>query len=300
MYRLMKTRNILSVCCVALLTLPALASCLHQDGVKMGYTDRPTFLKDSERWGKVVVDTLSNVSDVQVIVNADMNADVYYEQSNETCVVVEANEKVRQEHKVYVKGETLTVKPVKGQQKNLNTLRHPSIVVRVYSPAIRKVVASGMGDVKAKSPVSLPTGLRIESTGTGDVEFHNVTCEGILDAESSGTGDIELESVTATSARVVTEGTGDIDIDNLTCADDVKTESSGTGEVSMTVTCKNLIAITSGTGDVELHVDCDQVDASAIGTGDLELSGKTKRLIKEKSGLSNIRSKELKVKDVEY
>lgn len=294
----MKTRNFLSVCCVAMLTLPALASCMHHDGIKVTRSNRPDFLKDSERWGRVVVDTIKNVSDVQVIENADANADVYYEQAAEVLVVVEANEKVRKEHKVSVDGTTLTVKPAKKGEA-ISTMR-PSIVVRVYSPAIHKIVASGTGDVKAKKSVSLPSGLVIETTGTGDVEFNKLTCQGTLNAKSSGTGDIELETVTAPSAIVITEGTGDIEIDDLTCTGDVRAESSGTGDVNLKVKCQNLVASTSGTGDVELEVNCNQVEASATGSGDLELSGKTQRLVKEKSGLSNIRSKELKVQEVAY
>lgn len=294
----MKTSKAILVCSAALSTMTALTSCLHQDDIKISLSDRPDYLQDSERWGRVVVDTLANVNDVQVIKHEDANADIYYEQAAETRVVVEANEKVRKDHSVSVKGTTLIVKSAK-QDQSISSMR-PSIVVRVYSPAIHSIIMTGSGDVKVKKPLSLPTGLKIDNTGTGDVELHDLTCKGYLKVEVSGTSDVEMETVQASSARITTQGTGDIDIESLTCTGDVKIVSSGTGDVSMRVACQNLVAATVGTGDVNLDVDCNQVEASATGTGDLELKGKAKRLIKEENGLGNIRSKKLEVKAVEY
>jgi len=294
----MKTQNILTLCCAALLTLPTLTACMNPSGVKVSQSDRPDFLKDSKRWGRVVIDTLSNLTDVQVIEHKDANADIYYVQSDEVHVVIEANENVRKDHNVFVKDSTLILQPSKSEQPT-SSMR-PSIVVRVYSPALSRISLDGTGDMKAKNSVSLPAGLKIESTGIGDVEFCNLTCQGVLNVETTGTGDVEMNTVKASSARLITLGTGDIDIDDLTCTGNVTAESTGTGDVSMQVTCQNLVATTTGIGDIELDVDCNQVEATATGSGDLELRGNTQRLIKEKSGLSNIRSKKLKVKSVEY
>jgi len=47
-------------------------------------------------------------------------------------------------------------------------------------------------------------------------------------------------------------------------------------------------------------VDCDILKATARGTGYIELSGKAKRLDKHESGLSEIHSRKLSVKDVRY
>lgn len=286
----MKKKNFLAVSLAATVTLTTICSCI----VKTNDDNDPSFLKDSDRWGAVVTDSLSGISALTAIDNADANADVHYEQGPQLRVEIEANEKVRADHRVYMDGSTLVLKPARDNIQG----NRPTIVVRVTSPSLRSITTSGTGDVKLKLPVNFDNDLDITSSGTGDVEVHALTLTGKLQAETSGTGDVEIGSATCASARLTSSGTGDVDIENLACEGDVSAETSGTGDIDLHVRCNDLFAEASGTGDIDIDVDCNEVRAEASGTGDIELSGKAKRLVKDRSGLSHIRSKELKVKDV--
>lgn len=297
----MKTKNILAACALSLTALTTLSACACGSSNRTVYgddDDRPEYLQDSKRWGKVVTEQLSGVTDITAIKHADANADVYYEQGPTVSVEIEANEKVRADHRIYVKGSTLILESAKkGRPFSGN---RPTILVRVTSPTLHSISTSGTGDVKVKNAVNFDNALSLSASGTGDIEMHTLVCSGDLQARASGTGDVEIESATCPSADLSASGTGDIDISRLICEGDVVAVTSGTGDIDLDVRCRNLTATTSGTGDMDLDVDCDLVRADASGTGDMELSGRAKRLEKERSGLSHIRSKELKVSNVEY
>lgn len=296
----MKAKNFLTLCALALTSLAGLTACACGSSHHYGGDDddSPRFLRDSKRWGKVVSEQLGGVTDVTAIENADHRADVHYEQGPTASVEIEANEDVRTDHHIYMKGSTLIVEPVKkGSTPRGN---RPTILVRVTSPTLHSISASGTGDVKVKHSVEFDNDFSISASGTGDVEIYSLTCTGELRATASGTGDVEIERADCHSARLYASGTGDIDINRLRCEGDVEAETSGTGDIDLDVRCRNLTATTSGTGDMDLEVDCDLVTAEASGIGELELSGRAKRLDKNRSGLSRIRSKELRVSNVSY
>ena len=56
----------------------------------------------------------------------------------------------------------------------------------------------------------------------------------------------------------------------------------------------------AGAGDADLNIDCNTITAIASGTGTLELKGHTEILNKNESGLSNVDTEKLEVKNINY
>lgn len=274
----------------------SLSSCVSKLEARDGNDDTPSYLKDSERWGNVTRDTLRDLAPFESLDHSGSFADIYYEQSSDTRVVVEANEKVLDDYAFTVSDGTFRVK---------NTRRdlgwpHPTILVHVYAPTLRSIELNGTGDVKCKQPVSLKGDFSISLHGTGDVDIRKLTCQR-LGVSVHGTGDVDINSVRCTSGDMKITGTGDVDIDEIACKGDMTFETHGTGDADLAhLACRNLNLEVTGMGDIQARVDCDLLTASANGVGDIELSGKAKRLKKHESGLSKISSRDLTVSDVQY
>jgi len=280
----------------ALATSVVLSACGARQDSRNAGGDTPSFLQDSERWGNVVCDTLRDLGPFESIDLSGGFADIHYEQSPTTRVVVEGNEKVRGDYAFTVEDGTFLVK---NTRENIGS-PHPTILVHVYAPSLRSVVVYGAGDLKLKKPVTLQGDLSISIHGAGDVDIEEIECER-LDVEVHGAGDVDIRSAHCKDGSVKVYGAGDVDIDALSCTGDMVCGTHGAGDTDIShLACRNLDINLSGAGDIQAHVDCDILKATARGTGDIELSGKAKRLDKHESGLSEIHSRKLSVKDVRY
>ena len=261
----MNTKQILSTAIIASGTMLFAASCMD-----VKHFDPETGLRDSHKWGNVVEKSI-DITDFNAI-DLDGNFDVVYTQGHTTTATIVGNENVIAYHKVEVKDSTFVDHTSEDAPDNM-----PSIRIIVSSPSLRTINLSGTGDIDIKD---------------------NLTCDN-LDINLDGAGDIDIESVDCSMLNASISGAGDISIDNMNCTS-VNSNVSGAGDIKADIKCRFIHVEVAGAGDADLNIDCNTITAIASGTGTLELKGHTEILNKNESGLSNVDTEKLEVKNINY
>ena len=229
------------------------------------------YFRDSEKWGKVVSQTLELDDFAHIVM--DGNADIDLRQGEEFCVKVTGNEKAIEANEIKVE---------KAQKDDGNTLHViaknatrtlPSIKLSITVPNLRSVKVNGDGDLEIK----------------GD-DFYTDD----LDIEINGDGDFEAPDVICAALHIIINGDGDVNANKFIC-EDASIQMNGDGDIKADIKADNIDLQMSGEGEANLDVKCGDLKVSAGGNGEVKLKGKCKNLTKQSFGKSSLDSRRLQV-----
>ncbi len=251
----------------------------------------PRYLRDSEKWGKVVERTLE--LDEFDAINAMGTVDVVFYQDDEFSVVAKGNEKVLDLYEIDVENDCLVTKSpyeIKGKV--------PSIRLIVHAPTLTDLNIHGAGDVYLRDEVNLDNDLSISIHGAGDLDINELGCNA-LNITIQGAGDLDGYKIFCQNLTLNMSGAGDAKIKTVKCSEDAEVHISGVGDLRAEVVCRDLDLSVSGAGEADLKLDCNIVKATANGTGGIELKGAATKLIRHESGLAKVDTKKLSVDELD-
>lgn len=258
----MKTKKI-TLLFSALIALCCMCSC-NLDSSKTKGTAGTEDYRDSEKWGKVVENTIS-ISDFTTLKLMN-NANVILYQSDTLRIEVLGNEKAIENNEIAVQDNILTISKKEGAPDDT-----PTITVRIYTPTISDIDIYGDGDCAFMSNVAVDSDFAINIYGAGDIDIEELECADFT-ANIKGTGDIYAEFITCSDATIAADGDGNINCD---------------------FKAKDIAATHNGAGKAKLNVDCNNLTVSANGTGDMKVKGQCESFIKSEKGLGSIDSRGL-------
>ena len=222
------------------------------------------YFRDSEKWGKVVSQTLELDAFAHIVM--DGNADIDLRQGEAFNVEVTGNEKAIEANDIRVEaaqreGENTLHVIAKKSARNL-----PSIKLNITVPDLRSVKVNGDGDFY-----------------TGD-----------LDIEINGDGDFEAPHVDCRKLQVIINGDGDVIAKKFSC-EDATLQINGDGDITTDLKANNIDLQLTSDGEANLDVKCENLTVSAGGSGEVKLKGKCKNLTKQSFGKASLDSRRLQV-----
>lgn len=218
-------------------------------------------------------------------VEAAAELDVVIEEGDVPRVEVTVDENLQELVEVTVHRGTLRIETKENIDPN------PRSRVRVVAPRLREAVASGSGDVTVKQRRRVEETLRLEASGSGDVQFAGNSRA--LSLELSGSGDVDFkgdaEELTAgltgsgdlsyrgTSRRLSLELTGSGDVELVGDeAERLQAEMTGSGNLdARRLPARDVEVDTSGSGDAQVTVAGGAAVLRSSGSGDIEWGGRT-------------------------
>jgi len=229
------------------------------------------YFRDSEKWGKVVSQTLELDAFAHIVM--DGNADIDLRQGEAFNVEVTGNEKAIEANDIRVEaaqreGENTLHVIAKKSARNL-----PSIKLNITVPDLRSVKVNGDGDLEIKG----------DDFYTGD-----------LDIEINGDGDFEAPHVDCRKLQVIINGDGDVIAKKFSC-EDATIQMDGDGDITTDLKANNIDLQLTSDGEANLDVKCDNLTVSAGGSGEVKLKGKCKNLTKQSFGKASLDSRRLQV-----
>ena len=229
------------------------------------------YFRDSEKWGKVVSQTLELDAFAHIVM--DGNADIDLRQGEAFNVEVTGNEKAIEANDIRVEaaqreGENTLHVIAKKSARNL-----PSIKLNITVPDLRSVKVNGDGDLEIKG----------DDFYTGD-----------LDIEINGDGDFEAPHVDCRKLQVIINGDGDVIAKKFSC-EDATLQINGDGDITTDLKANNIDLQLTSDGEANLDVKCDNLTVSAGGSGEVKLKGKCKNLTKQSFGKASLDSRRLQV-----
>ena len=257
-----------------------------------------TEYRDSEKWGKVVIEDL-DLKDFNAIEDNSC-IDIVVNQGDEYKVQVEGNEKALSQYEFYIEeneGDDIH-KLVCDNAKSFN-FKTPSVRLHVTVPNISHFYMNGTGDLDIKDSVNFiaDSTTSIILNGSGDVDIRNLVCNNI-DIQIFGAGDLSMKRLDCKTIKATVEGSGDINIRNAKC-NNANFKVLGPGNIEGTISAKNnIITDAKGSGDIELDVECKYISINSQGSGDIEIEGITETLKRYKKALGSTTTKKLRAQKI--
>lgn len=156
-------------------------------------------------------------------------------------VQIEAEENIAAHIETTVSGGTLEIRTEEGFRLS------PSHDIRIVvtAPAFDGVASFGSGNTTSEGMISDSTGIKVSTSGSGDITLQVQAPE--VHAESYGSGNIQLSGQTR-DFSLETAGSGDLAADGLQ-AENVTIEINGSGSAKVNAS-KSLDVSVRGSGDV--------------------------------------------------
>lgn len=170
--------------------------------------------------------------------------DVEVIQSNETRLIVEADENLQQYIKTYVEDGDLILETDNYRcLSSVNRMR-----ITVYCPLIETVVLSGSGDMEISD--FNPEYFTISLSGSGDIDLNSIVVGKSIEVNIPGTGDVMLNGKSP-QAYFYLSGSGDLEAETMT-TNSSKVVLSGSGDAKV-FAYEDLDVILSGSGNVYVY-----------------------------------------------
>lgn len=202
---------------------------------------------------------------------------IYYAQTNQVSLRVEAPEDLLEFVETEVSDSCLTVKMKDTPKSVISSIRfvdNNEVKVYVTSPDLIDVSLYGSGDFKADNHIDTDN-LKVELKGSGNIDFADIVCDQIK-TTLIGSGDVSIGHVTAVSSAIELVGSGDIDINH---------ESTGRIDIML-----------KGSGDIKAGFQgCGDVVSELRGSGDITLFGDVRSLQNHSIGSGSYHTKQLKM-----
>ncbi len=190
-------------------------------------------------------------------IHLTLPGEIYLRQGNVQSVEVQGQDNIIALLEREVNGGVWKIKTERGV-RNAKKLKFHIVV-----PNLREVKVSGSGDIKSENTFRNLGDLRLEISGSGDIQFEFEGKE--VEARISGSGDMELEG-SAQRIGMSISGSGDIDALDLV-SEEASIRISGSGDVS--IHCQEMLEVrTSGSGDVHYRGQ-PRVSSKISGSGNL-------------------------------
>ncbi len=167
--------------------------------------------------------------------------DVLLKKSDKHTVEVEADDNIIELVETYVDNGKLRIK----YKDHFSIWNDRNVTVRVGLPELVEAVVNGSGDIKGEDVFSSDGEIRVQITGSGDIELEVDAPE--VKAGVTGSGDIKLSGTTR-NVNCNTTGSGTIKATNLK-AENAKVTTSGSGNINVYASLKLEAGIT-GSGNI--------------------------------------------------
>lgn len=179
-------------------------------------------------------------------VNAGIDGDVYFTQSNEYKVEIVGQSNIISHVQTYIENGVLQM----HFEPLANIGRHTRLTAYVSAPAAYNLGVNGSGTLKVLQPL-ISSDLSLKVNGSGDLYVSQLNGSN-LSANISGSGNISVGSGNVRSENLQISGSGTIDLLNIYT--------------------KNCTTHTSGSGTTKVNVS-DYLDATISGSGDVYYLG---------------------------
>lgn len=175
-------------------------------------------------------------------VDAGIDADVYYTQSNTTSVEISAQQNILSQISTpIVNGE------LRLQFRDFFTVwHHAPITVRISAPYLNGMGINGSGHFYALTPTTSST-LNLKVNGSGSISVAHYTGQS-LSGNISGSGDITVSGGSVSAESLQISGSGTMDMLGINAVS-ASTQTSGSGKTTVNVS-NSLDVRISGSGDV--------------------------------------------------
>lgn len=171
--------------------------------------------------------------------------DVYLKRSDNHTVEVEGDDNIVELVETYVDNGKLRIK----YKDHFSIRTHRDVIVRVGLPELTEAVVTGSGDMKGESLFSADEQVKVQVTGSGDIELELDAPE--VKAGVSGSGDIKLSGTTR----------------------DIDCSTTGSGTIKATdLKAENAKARTTGSGNISVYASM-KIDAGITGSGNIRYKG---------------------------
>ncbi len=201
-----------------------------------------------------------NVSGFTTVEDAG-SIDVEIKMGSNYKVEVEADDNLMKYIKIEKRGEKLVIE----LKDNINFRLENPVTVRIETPELREVIASGSGNIKTIGQVN--------STRT-------------IETSLAGSGNIDME-VNAPAVESSIAGSGNTNISGQTKSVDISIAGSGNFNAA-DLKSENANVSIAGSGNVKLFASVN-LDVSIVGSGDVFYSG-TPKISKSIIGSGSIKS----------
>ncbi len=193
--------------------------------------------------GNIITETRDVGTFNAVQLSGSMN--VYLSQSDRHTVEIEGDDNILELLETYVENNKLRIK----YKDHFAVRTSGNITVRVGLPELREAAITGSGDIKGEHLFRSDEKIKLQITGSGDIE-------------------LELD---APEVRAGVTGSGDIRLSGSTR--DVELSTTGSGTIQATdLKAENAVARTSGSGSISLYAS-RKLDADITGSGNISYKG---------------------------
>lgn len=179
--------------------------------------------------------------------------------------------------KVRVRGKCLeltTKSKINFNWFNKSGKEHKKVIIKVSAPDINKLELVGSGDIKVVSSLHPKGNFSVSVVGSGDVKFYKdliLTPQNTLKLEITGSGDIEIKGKSAAgNASISVCSSGDIKLNNLQ-VNQLSAEVAGSGDLDISGSGNKAKFSVLGSGDIDAYkFPVKLVQASVVGSGDIK------------------------------
>jgi len=193
--------------------------------------------------GNIKTETRDVGNFTAVQLSGSMN--VILTKSDKNTVELEGDDNILELVETYVEDSKLRIK----YKDHFSVWTSRDVTVRVGLPELTEAVVTGSGDIKGESLFSSDDRVKVQVTGSGDIE-------------------LELD---APEVRAGVTGSGDIKLSGTTR--DIDCSTTGSGTIKATdLKSENAKARTSGSGDISVYAS-RKVDANITGSGSIKYMG---------------------------
>lgn len=174
---------------------------------------------------------------------ASVDATVYFTQSADQSITLEAQRNILDEIETVVNNNVLRIR---YKHPNTSIRNSKRVIIRVTGPVAKFLEQDGSGSMEIEGTID-PTTAQLVVSGSGNIHAEQVLTNK-LEVILSGSGRIIIDDGEANEEKVTISGSGQVDISELQVKD-AEANISGSGSMKIYVT-NNLKARISGSGTV--------------------------------------------------
>ena len=187
--------------------------------------------------------------------------DVYFSQSDEQEIQIEADENLMRYIETNVEDGVLRIRTKNG----VNLRPTQDMKVYVKAPKYRSVSIAGSGNLVAETNINLNEKIRLSIAGSGDIKLQELNAPQV-DVNISGSGTAQGHGSTR-DIDIDVAGSGDVKMGELK-AENAKISIAGSGNVWVFASMKLEVKVAGG-GDIHYYGNPADIKSKLAGSGNL-------------------------------
>ncbi|NCU03654.1 MAG: DUF2807 domain-containing protein [Chitinophagaceae bacterium] len=187
--------------------------------------------------------------------------DVYFSQSDEQEIQIEADENLMRYIETNVEDGVLRIRTKKG----VNLRPTQDMKVYVKAPKYKSVSIAGSGNLVAETNINLNEKIRLSIAGSGDIKLQELNAPQV-DVNISGSGTAQGHGSTR-DIDIDVAGSGDVKMGELK-AENAKISIAGSGNVWVFASMKLEVKVAGG-GDIHYYGNPADIKSKLAGSGNL-------------------------------